>query len=157
MGIDLNLIVGSLGRTNCSCTICKELLDEAITLPCEHSFCRACIDGWIAVQMNKPCCPYCRGSFSADHDVKSPVLFMRNMMSEIKLKCPFGTCGIIVDYDDFKSHQHECRASPIETVTCWFCDNEHLEMESVHQDTCFKYIKFKLAILELQATKEEGS
>ena len=96
MGINLDQIVGDLGHSNFSCSICTDLLEDAITLrECEHSFCRGCIDNVIAT--SKGCCetlrcPDCRTKFKAKKDVNKPSRFMRNMLSEIKLKCPFDVC-----------------------------------------------------------------
>ncbi|XP_036609365.1 tripartite motif-containing protein 65 isoform X2 [Trichosurus vulpecula] len=44
------------------CAICLELYREAVTLPCGHNFCRACIeDHWRRHEVN---CPQCRTPFT---------------------------------------------------------------------------------------------
>lgn len=47
-----------------TCCICDELLENASTLQCSHSFCQQCIESWIAREgarnKGKPSCPSCR-------------------------------------------------------------------------------------------------
>ena len=45
----------------CSCTLCKELYTDPVTLPCDETFCRACVMARLAgkgLYLNQ--CPECR-------------------------------------------------------------------------------------------------
>ncbi|XP_062911477.1 tripartite motif-containing protein 16-like isoform X1 [Mobula hypostoma] len=56
----------SLARDTLCCPICLELLSEPVTVPCGHSFCRACIGRHWEVQQRGAggcSCPSCRRSF----------------------------------------------------------------------------------------------
>lgn len=54
----------SLSRDSLACPICLELLNEPVTLPCGHSFCRGCIGRHWEMQQSGGCsCPSCRRSF----------------------------------------------------------------------------------------------
>ena len=41
------------------CSICLDPLKSSLTLSCDHSFCKECIQTWIC---NTPNCPYCRNN-----------------------------------------------------------------------------------------------
>ncbi|XP_032881967.1 tripartite motif-containing protein 16-like [Amblyraja radiata] len=54
----------SLSRDSLACPICLDLLNEPVTLPCGHSFCRGCIGRHWEMQQSSGCsCPSCRRSF----------------------------------------------------------------------------------------------
>lgn len=40
-----------------NCSICLAALDNPVALPCNHMFCRACIEEWLDRERN---CPNCR-------------------------------------------------------------------------------------------------
>jgi len=61
MGFDIDLIVGELGRVNCSCSVCTDLLQDPVTLNCGHSFCRQCILD--VANVGNSLCPFCRKPF----------------------------------------------------------------------------------------------
>ena len=84
-GIDINLIVGTLqGQANFICPVCTDLFDDPIILACQHSYCRNCIKE--VEQIGDGTCPMCQKYFDLEVDANSPSLFMKNMLSEIKLK-----------------------------------------------------------------------
>lgn len=82
----MDLIVGTfLGLENYRCSICTELLTDAIILAeCEHSFCRFCINE--VIKNGNMLCPDCRTPFSSPDDVKQPYRIMRQVLSGVKLK-----------------------------------------------------------------------
>ena len=49
-------------------------------------------------------CPICCGTFTVQ-DIKAASLFMRNVLSDIKLKCPSEGCGKVTGYDMIKIHK----------------------------------------------------
>ncbi|XP_018430992.1 PREDICTED: E3 ubiquitin/ISG15 ligase TRIM25-like [Nanorana parkeri] len=46
-----------------NCSICLEMYTDAVTLPCGHNFCRACILRFLDTQFGVPSCPDCRAHF----------------------------------------------------------------------------------------------
>ena len=44
-------------RRELTCSICKDLLYKTMTLECGHSFCKDCVDEWLARSLT---CPMCR-------------------------------------------------------------------------------------------------
>ncbi|XP_028851126.1 E3 ubiquitin/ISG15 ligase TRIM25-like [Denticeps clupeoides] len=63
-----------------TCSVCLDLLEDPVTLPCGHSYCLSCINGcWDGDdQMGIYSCPDCRRTFRP-----RPVLHKNNMMVDI--------------------------------------------------------------------------
>ncbi|XP_028853044.1 E3 ubiquitin/ISG15 ligase TRIM25-like isoform X1 [Denticeps clupeoides] len=63
-----------------TCSVCLDLLEDPVTLPCGHSYCLSCINGcWDGDdQMGIYSCPDCRRTFRP-----RPVLHKNNMMADI--------------------------------------------------------------------------
>lgn len=68
MGINLDLVVDDKNVTHFICSVCEELLEDAILLKtCDHLFCHACIIAWMASRQktgDEITCPDCRKIFS---------------------------------------------------------------------------------------------
>ncbi|XP_060743965.1 E3 ubiquitin/ISG15 ligase TRIM25-like [Tachysurus vachellii] len=67
------------------CPVCLDLLNDPVTIPCAHSFCKVCINGcWDQEDVKGVySCPQCRETFTP-----RPVLRRNNMLAEVveKLK-----------------------------------------------------------------------
>ena len=69
-----------LDEEKLSCSICLELLNDPVTIPCGHYYCQRCITlYWNKVdQLNNECCPQCRQRF-----LSKPVLRKNTMLAEL--------------------------------------------------------------------------
>lgn len=65
------------------CTICTMILEEPMQSPCEHLFCKECIDGWLNVHED---CPVNCGALKLD-DLKPAGRFVRNVLNGLNIKC----------------------------------------------------------------------
>ncbi|KAH0617563.1 hypothetical protein JD844_015951 [Phrynosoma platyrhinos] len=53
MGYDTERFVGYVNE-GLLCSICRDVLEEALQAPCEHAFCTSCIHGWLVHHNNCP-------------------------------------------------------------------------------------------------------
>ncbi|KAK2831753.1 hypothetical protein Q7C36_016839 [Tachysurus vachellii] len=137
-----------------SCPVCLDLLNDPVTTPCGHSFCKVCINGcWDQEDVKGVySCPQCRETFTP-----RPVLCRNNMLAEVveKLKktelqaaspahCYAGPGDVECDFCTGRKHKAvktclDCRAS--------FCE-DHLKPH--YQSPAFKKHKLVEACAELQ-------
>ncbi|XP_060743653.1 tripartite motif-containing protein 16-like [Tachysurus vachellii] len=70
----------SVDQDQFSCPVCLGLLKDPVTIPCDHSFCKVCINGHWDQEDVKGIysCPQCRETFTT-----RPVLHRNNMLTEV--------------------------------------------------------------------------
>uniref|UniRef100_A0A8C7YXL6 RING-type domain-containing protein n=1 Tax=Oryzias sinensis TaxID=183150 RepID=A0A8C7YXL6_9TELE len=62
-----------------SCSICLDLLDTPVTIPCGHSYCLVCIKGfWEGKVNDSRSCPQCRETFTSE-----PALVKNTMLAAL--------------------------------------------------------------------------
>ncbi|XP_027031918.2 E3 ubiquitin/ISG15 ligase TRIM25-like isoform X2 [Tachysurus fulvidraco] len=75
----------SVDQDQFSCPVCQDLLNDPVTIPCGHSFCKMCINGcWDQEDVKGVySCPQCRETFTT-----RPVSYRNNMLADVveKLK-----------------------------------------------------------------------
>ncbi|XP_062393601.1 tripartite motif containing 108 [Sardina pilchardus] len=64
------------------CPVCLCDYTDPVVLPCEHSFCRICIDGHINASLGPILCPECRQAFSST-DIRDSRL-LRNLTERVR-------------------------------------------------------------------------
>lgn len=79
---------------NCICAICHDVIEDAASLQCGHTFCGKCIRCSLEI---KPECPNCRGAATG----ATPCYFAREAIGTLQVMCPEGEetgvderCGI---------------------------------------------------------------
>ena len=90
--------------------------DFGKTLPCEHYFCKLCIDQWLVSNKN-PSCPECRIEFSV-LDLSGPTIFIKRAFENLKIKCEYDDCGTFVPYDEIHKHQIVCESALVDCSVC---------------------------------------
>lgn len=83
---------------------------------CEHAFCRACINEWIARQ---PTCPLDRTPITSAQLRPVPRI-LRNLLSRLCINCDNSVygCQLIVKLDSLVGHLKECQHNPKRPVSC---------------------------------------
>ncbi|RUS80395.1 hypothetical protein EGW08_011831 [Elysia chlorotica] len=105
MGLDIERFMCQVNE-GLLCCICKDVLEEPLQAPCEHAFCRQCIQGWL---VNECSCPEDRQTLFLS-DLRPLFRYMRNDLARLRLRCQF-------------SHLSGCiktlfAAFPLHEVTC---------------------------------------
>ncbi|XP_060769685.1 tripartite motif-containing protein 16-like [Neoarius graeffei] len=142
---EASISVDQLSVDQFMCPVCLDLLKDAVTIPCGHSFCKVCINGCWDQEDQKGVysCPQCRDTFTT-----RPVLRRNNMLDEVveKLKktevqatspahCYAGPGDVECDFCTGRKHKAvksclTCLASYCETHV-----KPHLEVPALKKHT----------------------
>lgn len=85
MGYELINFVGEIDK-EFVCPICFMVVVQPMVSPCEHIFCKSCIDEWIALEA---ICPVDRLNLCID-DLNAPPRFYRNLWNKLEVRCEMG-------------------------------------------------------------------
>jgi len=74
------------------CGICLDTLTAAVTLPCNHKFCAACLDGWKSKfsssfkKERSKSCPLCREKIPPSKDMFIQLDYHRKQKCELEAR-----------------------------------------------------------------------
>jgi len=88
-----------------TCAICFNLVDAPLLTVCQHVFCLACLQDWMA---SKPSCPTCATELDRRHGagelkLASPLAW--RVLGRLRVRCPLhAQCHWVGDYSELTSH-----------------------------------------------------
>ena len=104
--------------SNLVCLICHAPFDRPVQLPCEHYFCRDCLDhAWAPQLTPRKTCPTCRCLVESDSMLRPVPKIIDTMLAELLVKCPNTRAGC--SWLDQRANVHDhvmlyCEHTPVE-------------------------------------------
>lgn len=111
MGFDIERFIGTVNE-GLLCSICRDVLEEPLLAPCEHTFCSSCIHTWLTHYHN---CPEDRQNLWPS-DLKPIFRYMKNDLDALKIRCDNEVegCKEELMLGNLKYHlQEECAFSKV--------------------------------------------
>ncbi|GFQ66400.1 e3 ubiquitin-protein ligase PDZRN3-B [Trichonephila clavata] len=118
------------------CSICRSVFCDPVQSPCNHVFCRNCINKWLENNRN---CPICRKR-TTKYTVQEVVPLIKNMIMKLNLHCHNMEKEMIMRKD---MPDHERNNCPHRYIRCQTCC---LKVSSVqpNKHNCIKALKRRL-------------
>ncbi|ELU17184.1 hypothetical protein CAPTEDRAFT_84923, partial [Capitella teleta] len=132
MGYSVGIFVDEVDD-NLLCSICSQVLQDAVLTPCGHSFCQECLDQWLA-RPERITCPHCRGAVIREQ--ARPILALRNFVLSLKIHCVNRSlgCEALITLDTLTSHAETCGHSIVQCAGCQ-CTLKRIQLPD-HQTRC---------------------
>lgn len=87
------------------CPVCQDYFTDPVLLPCSHSFCNACLQGWFSSRQIRDC-PLCK-TVSPSMVQPTRNLVLRNLCDEFRQKVdPSNVCGRHAEVLKLYCHDH---------------------------------------------------
>ena len=98
------------------CSICKDVLDEPLTTPCRHTFCKTCIHEWVKVSFT---CPLDKQQLVFNELTPIPIAF-KNLLDRLNVLCKFEAegCDHKCPRSDLERHIKRCPFNPAAEFEC---------------------------------------
>lgn len=125
MGYDTDRFVSPINDA-LTCCICRDVLEDPVQAPCEHAYCRTCIEAWL---VHETSCPEDRRPLS--HSSLRPLFrYMKNDLNKLQIKCrnnAYG-CETIIGLEFLNSHESSCMHERLK------CPNERCTFYATRQE-----------------------
>ncbi|XP_037034298.1 E3 ubiquitin-protein ligase COP1-like [Bradysia coprophila] len=150
MGYDMERFVGGAIESEFLCQICAAVLQDCVQTPCEHYFCLACINKWLA--LNKTC-PADRRPLRTT-DLREPCRLLRNVLARKAIKCDFAErgCKTVVKLENLSTHVSECIMNPNAEMNCTKGCNLRIKRRDQAAD-CFEHFNIKMQSQNLEISE----
>lgn len=108
------------------CCICRDVLEDPVQAPCEHAYCRTCIEAWLVQETT---CPEDRRPLSYS-SLRPLFRYMKNDLNRLQITCrnkAYG-CGYISALELIETHERDCLYERLK------CPNERCTLFAMRQD-----------------------
>ncbi|XP_048763184.1 RING finger protein 151-like isoform X2 [Ostrea edulis] len=116
MGFDVDRFLRTVNE-GLLCCICRDVLEDPVQAPCEHAYCRQCIEAWLVHETR---CPEDRSNLSLSN-LKPLFRYMKNDLDKLQIRCinvNLG-CNHICSLEVIACHESECPYGSVQ------CPNDH--------------------------------
>ncbi|XP_052817878.1 RING finger protein 151-like [Mya arenaria] len=105
MGFDTDRFLSPVNDA-LTCCICRDVLEDPVQAPCEHAYCRSCIEAWL---VHETTCPEDRRPLSIS-SLRPLFRYMRNDLNRLQLRCRNRAYGCEHDgvLEFMQSHESTC-------------------------------------------------
>ena len=105
MGFDTDRFTTEVNES-LTCSICRDVLEDPVQAPCEHVFCRVCIEGWL---VHETSCPEDRQRLGIT-DLRPLFRYMKNDLDRLQIRCRnrHHGCGTVSDLEFIGRHERDC-------------------------------------------------
>ena len=121
------------------CSICSEVLKDAITTDCEHLFCRQCIMDWLSVNRT---CPIDR-LYITGRNIRAAPRVIRNLLGKLDIRCDYNCdgCQTVVPLDGLEKHVNDCFYNPKKRLICQKGCDKWMTREELKSHNCWNDIR----------------
>jgi len=112
-------------------------------VPCEHAFCRSCIQHWLSVEGEEAgSCPVDRHPVRAEEFRPLPRL-LRNMLAKLMVSCIYKECGCknLVKLETLEQHTSACSFNPKFPVLCRSGCGLKVPKDELQKHNCVKELR----------------
>lgn len=105
MGYDTDRFISPVNDA-LSCCICRDVLEDPLQAPCEHAYCRTCIEAWL---VHETSCPEDRRPLTLS-SLRPLFRYMRNDLNRLQIRCrnhAYG-CQQVLALEFLQSHERNC-------------------------------------------------
>ena len=116
-----------------NCPICKNYLNDCITTPCKHKFCKSCLEENLF-------CTICKTNVNSISDCQEDV-WLNQQIQNLTVLCSFKNCSWKGKFKDLEYHLNEnCSCSQIKCINvgCNYITKRH------RMDDHLTYCQFRL-------------
>jgi hypothetical protein len=131
------------------CSICIEVVEDPLQTPCEHSFCKQCINRWLSE--GQRICPVDRQPLTAE-TLKPPNRLMKDILNNLTVRCKYYGDGCYL----MTKFQYRPKLIEHETNQCQVVQNMVVrELQEKHKREVDE-LRTKISKLEESLSLEKG-
>lgn len=139
MGFELTRFQGDVDE-ELICPICTSVLEDPLqATPCEHAFCKNCIQLWMQRQ---PTCPVDRTALT-EQNLRCVPRILRNLLARLNISCdnkPYG-CQVVLKLELLPAHLGECEFNPKKPLPCEKGCGLIIPKDELREHNCVKELR----------------